>query len=302
MELLAHIVPLSLDRSTVTLINQRKNCEPQKELMRLNSLFAFSAVLAVGALLSPESSFATPVSGAFGIEGGGAGAIGFSLNFNCAAGVDRAFPCPTVTAGNFLVTQGIGDFAPYLGQGGFVESLNPTIAPPNQTINLTNFVTFSSSGSPNPVATPDIALDLNKVLLGSEGPAECGLAAAPGQNCTPNGIAALVSPANPLGTSVFNFSNTQTGVTVSFSVNGTARRLSTGETSMFTGIFSANFIGTNYQALFAALNAGLTISTPYSATFQVTPSPIVPEPATLSLALGGLLVLAGAAFRRSFRR
>jgi hypothetical protein len=267
--------------------------------MRLNSLLAFSAVLAVGALLLPESSFATPVSGAFGIEGGGAGAVGFSLNFSCAAGLARAFPCPTVTSGNFLTTQATGDFASYVGQGGFIKSLNPTIAPPNQTVNLTDFLTFSSSGSPNPVTTPDIALDLNKVLLGTEGPGECGLPAAPGQNCTPNGIAALVSPANPLGTSVFNFSNTQTGATVSFSVNGTVRRLSTGETSKFDGIFTANFIGTNYQALFAALNAGLTISTPYSGTFIAT---AVPEPATLSLALGGLLVLVGAGFRRSFRR
>jgi hypothetical protein len=216
--------------------------------------------------------------------------------------VSRAFPCPTVTAGNFLTTQGVGDFSPYIGQGGFIESLNPTIAPPNQTINLTNFITFSSSGSPNPVTTPDIALDLNRVLLGSEGSSECGLPAAAGQNCTPQGIPQLINPNNPLGISVFNFSNTQTGVTVSFSVVGTARRLSTGELSTFTGIFTSNFIGTNYQALFAALNAGLTISTPYSGTFQVTPRGVVPEPATLSLALGGLLVLVGAAFRRSFRR
>ena len=267
--------------------------------MRSKTLLAFSA-LAFGALLLPESSFATPVSGAFGIEGGGAGAVGFSLGFQCASGLQRAFPCPTVTSGNFLTTQGIGDFAAYIGQGGFIESLNPTVAPPNETVNVMNFITFASGGS-NPVATPDIALDLNKVLLGVNGSADCNLPAAAGQHCTPEGVPQLVNPANPLGLSVFNFANTQTGASVSFSITGTARRISTGETSTFTGVFTSNFIGTNYQALFAALNAGLTISTPYSATFIVTATPIVPEPATFSMALGGLLVFAGAAFRR-FRR
>lgn len=245
------------------------------------------------ALLLPATSFATPVSGAFGIEGGGAGAVGFSLNFACAPGLSRAFPCPTATAGNFLTTQAVGDFSAYLGQGGFIQSLNPTIAPPNTTVNVADFLTFSSSGSPNPVATPDIALDLNKVLLGVEGPADCALPAAAGQNCTPQGIPQLMNPNNPLGISVFNFSNTQTGATVSFSINGTARRLSTGEMSGFTGVFTSNFIGTNYQALFAALNAGLTINTPYSATFIVQSSPVVPEVGTFALAFGGLLLLAG---------
>lgn len=267
--------------------------------MRYKTLLACSA-LAFGALLLPESSFATPVSGAFGIEGGGAGAVGFSLGFQCASGLGRAFPCPTVTSGNFLTTQGVGDFSGYVGQGGFIESLNPTVAPPNQNVNVMNFITFASGGS-NPVATPDIALDLNKVLLGVNGPADCAVAPSPGQKCTPQGIPALTNPDNPLGLSVFNFQNTQTGATVSFSITGTARRISTGETSNFLGVFTANFIGTNYQALFQALNAGLTIQTPYSATFIVSASPVVPEPATLSLALGGLLVLAGVGFRR-FRR
>ena len=90
-------------------------------------------------------AFSTPVSGAFGIEGGGAGAVGFSLNFACAPGLSRAFPCPTATAGNFLTTQAIGDFSTYLGQGGFIESLNPTIAPPNTNVDVKNFLTFSSS-------------------------------------------------------------------------------------------------------------------------------------------------------------
>ena len=256
------------------------------------------AVLALAfGLLLPATSLATPVSGAFGIEGGGAGAVGFSLNFACAPGLSRAFPCPTATAGNFLTTQASGDFSGYLGQGGFIESLNPTIAPPNTTVNLTNFVTFSSSGLPNPVATPDIALDLNKVLLGVEGPGDCALPAAAGQNCTPQGIPQLMNANNPLGISVFNFSNTQTGATVSFSMNGTARRLSTGETSDFMGVFTANFIGTNYQALFAALNGGLTISTPYSATFIVTPPSQVPEEGTFVMMIGGLLLLVPLVFR-----
>lgn len=264
--------------------------------MNRNTLLLFSA-LAFLAL----PAFATPISGAFGIEGGGAGAVGFSLNFACAPGLSRAFPCPTSTSGNFLTTQAVGDFSGYLGQGGFIESLNPAVAPPNTAVDLKNFVTFSSSGLPNPVSTPDIALDLNKVLLGVEGPGDCALAPAAGQNCTPQGIPQLTNPNNPLGLSVFNFSNTQTGATVSFSMNGTARRLSTGETSGFTGVFTANFIGTNYQTLFAALNAGLTINTPYSATFIVKPASEVPEAGTLAMLLGGLLFLGGTGFRRFCR-
>src|SRR5207249_8268464 len=125
-------------------------------------------------------------------------------------------------------------------------------------------------------------LDLTFLYPGVLGQAQCAAAPAPGQVCTPS-IPALVTPANPLGLSPYNFTNTQTGSTLSFSVAGNARRISTGETSPFTGVFTEQF-NVSFQAVEATLGAGGTVQNSYSATFQVIPEP----PAWSLIALGGI--------------
>jgi hypothetical protein len=260
---------------------------------------AFSAVL-----LIPASSQATPISGSLAINGDAQVGATF-LNFLCDIVVTGSTPCPS-GSGNFL-TSGpaalTGSFVPYANDPGFIKNLNQTVQPLNATFSLSNFLTFSPTGS---VANPDIALDLTFIYLGTDTPAQCGAAAnpnqVPAQVCTPT-ISALVSPTNPQGLSPFNLANTTTGSTASFTVAGNARRISTGELTPFQGNFSATFTsnaGTtdgSYQALLAQFNSGGTVTTPYSATFKAN---IVPEPGTTALMIGGLLLLIGGSRLRRF--
>jgi hypothetical protein len=166
--------------------------------------------------------------------------------------------------------------------------------PINQTFSLSNFVMFDPAGT---VIPPDVVLDLTFIFPGVSGQVGC-LAATPaaGQTCTP-ALAALVTASNVLGLSPFNLQNTQTGSTASFSIAGNARRISTGEISSFTGVFTAQF-NVPFQEYLDDIAAGQSITNSYSATFlaQITP---VPEASSLTMLLGGLLV-AGGILRRRF--
>src|SRR5579864_4433125 len=196
------------------------------------SIFAV-VVLSLSMLISAPLS-ATPISGSFDIGGSSATVGALSLLFNCNSAIMTA-PCPApANYGNFSVTSGSGSFAPYLSQGGYIHSLDNTAEPLNQNFNLANFIIFSGTAG-NPVMPPDIALDLHFIFLGVDGQSQCAAAPSPGQTCTPV-IPALVTASNPSGLSAFNLQNTQTGSSASFSLSGTARRISTGETSNFTGI------------------------------------------------------------------
>lgn len=253
----------------------------------------FFAMLATSVLLLPASLLATPVTGTFGFAGGGANVSATSLVFLCSAAIDRASPCPSATAGNFIVTQGTGDFAAYVTQGGFIESLMTPAAPINLAFSMPDFITFSSEPV-NPVLPPDIALDLEFIFAGINGQVDCLAVAAVGQQCTPTNPA-FVNPGNPLGLSQYNLQNTQTGSSASFSVSGNARRISTGELSDFTGIFTANF-STSYQELLKATSGGGAIVTPYSASFNVT---LIPEPGSSALMMIGIGLGLLARFGRS---
>jgi hypothetical protein len=145
----------------------------------------------------------------------------------------------------------------------------------------------------------DVALDLRLINLGVNPSASCGLAPAAGQVCTPTGIPGLVTAANPSGTSAFNLQNlTADSSTASLTLAGTARTISTGEISNFTGTFSATFNDLSFQELLAQLcptaECTGTVQTPYSATFSVT---VVPEP-SFSVMVGGLLLGFGVFGRR----
>jgi hypothetical protein len=250
-------------------------------------------------LLFVPAAFAIPVFG--GLDIGGSNAIfGVgTLLTTCNPGIALApCPAPAPQTGNFTTTTGTGSFAPYTTQGGYDQSLSQATTPLNQTFLLSNFLVFSNSPG-NPVLPPDIALDLSFIFLGVNPQAPCTAAPAVGQTCTP-AFPGLVTAANPLGLSALNLQNTQTGSTASISFSGTARRISTGEVSNFTGVLSSQFANMSYQQFLGVLAGGGSVMNSYSATFTATP--VIPEPQTTVLVAGGLLLVLGGCFRRRFLR
>ena len=264
----------------------------------------FVAVFVLAFLAVPSQ--ATPVGGFLAIQGGDTTLGQTFVTFLCD--IVAAKPCPG-GSGNFFVGGAAvqtGSFIPYANDTGFVKSLDFTTQKPNTAISVSNFLTFNPAGT---VIPPDIALDLTFIQLGTSGQAQCAAPAnpnqTPSQTCTPI-FASLINPmSDPLGLSPLNLANTPSGSTASFAVMGNARRISTNEISPFNGTFSVTFTSTpgttdgSYQAVLAALNTGGTISSSYSATFNAT---IIPEPETVALVLGGLLILVGSARRSRFRR
>jgi hypothetical protein len=257
----------------------------------------------VATLLFVPAAFAVPISGELDISGSDATVGLLNLLFNCNPGITLApCPAPAPQTGNFTTTGASASFAPYTTQGGYEQSLSQATTPLNQTFLLSNFLIFSNTVG-NPVLPPDIALDLRFIFLGVNPNTGFVNGGCPtfvpntAQPCTP-AFAGLVTAANPNGLSAFNLQNTQTGSTASFSVMGTSRRISTGEVSNFTGVFSAQFTSP-YQSLLATLGSGGTVTNSYSATFTST---VIPEPETTVLVLGGLLLVVGGCFRRFSRK
>lgn len=241
------------------------------------------AALAISMLmLAPAPLPATPVHGTLDIGGSNATLNLTTLVFDCKSAIGNA-PCPA-DYGNFVVTNGTDSFAPYDGQPGYIHNLDAALQPINSPFLLTDFLIFSSIGGGG---ASDIALDLTFIFAGVNSDTACAASPAPGQVCTPR-IAALVTPDNPEGISPYNLQNTSASTsTASFAMLGVARRISTNEFSSFRGVLTAQFTQP-YQQLLLEISEGLPITNSYSATFSAT---IIPDPGTLSLALGGSLML-----------
>ncbi len=173
-----------------------------------------------------------------------------------------------------------GSFAPLADTSGTAKDLDVITEPVGSPFSLMDFLTFS--------AMPSWHFDLMYIDPGVFGSADCAAAPAAGQTCTP-----LAPPPK----SPFNLANTVSGSTASFVVRGTAYDDMGGPVSMFTGIYTTQF-ATPYQSLLQTVARGGTVQTSYSATYTFT---TVPEPATWSLVISGLLFAAGAQIRR-FRR
>ena len=235
-------------------------------------------------LLAPLMSFATPVSGDLSITGDAIVGLD-NLSFLCdISGV----PCSTGSSGAAHVTAlSSGDFNQFGNDTAVVTNLSLASQPINVPFTLDNWITFN-------VPSPNVSITLNEILPGVYGQSQCLAGPAAGQTCTPI-IPTLISPANPSGLSPFNLSNTQNGSFASFSVLGTAVNTVTGEKSQLIGIFSQEFAGKSYQSLLAKVaSPPFTITSPYSANFTV----VVPEPASWSFMIGGLMLFGACILRR----
>jgi len=168
-----------------------------------------------------------------------------------------------------------GGFVVLAGTNGNILDLNDVTVPPGVNVSLVNFMTFA--------AAPNISITLNLIQAGVFSSAQCFVAPAAGQNCTPP----APSPPNPPGTvSPFNLTNlSATQSTASFAIVGTEVDSSTGLTMPITGLFTAQFPVQSFQSLLNTINSGGSISVTYSASFGTTSS--VPEPATALTFLGG---------------
>ncbi len=105
---------------------------------------------------------------------------------------------------------------------------------------------------------------------------------------------------NPFSGGDILLCNSPSGATATLDLTGTLKGDTTnpGGTDNWSGIFNANFAGITVAQLLAP--GGLPANSTYAATFTVTTSPSVPEPATFLL-MGLGLVGAGLVVRRKAR-
>ena len=173
-------------------------------------------------------------------------------------------------SGSFLGSDPTdGYFAGLSGTSGLALDLNSAVHPVGVPFSLVSFLAFA--------VAPTLTFELEFIQPGTFGSAQCGLAAAAGQVCTP----AASSP--------FNFVNIPAGSDISsilsFSVLGTVTDGANAGT--FTGVYTAQFAGLSYQEVLATIASGGSLTASYSANFDV-----VPEPAVAALLGAGLAILA----------
>lgn len=173
-----------------------------------------------------------------------------------------------------------------LGSEGDEQTLDLTSQPVGGTFPAFTFPNWMDFPGPGPQST--ITITLEYIFAGTQGTAECGLAAAPNQTCTP--LAGNLKPGP------FNLSNSASGTTSSatFTFEGIAHDNSgTFSDSKIIGQYSADFT-TPYQSVLTQLAAHGSVTNTYAATWVTVAGP-VPEPSTLSfLGIGcGLFFVAG---------
>jgi hypothetical protein len=177
--------------------------------------------------------------------------------------------------GQFVVDpSSTGSFGAFIGDHGGATNLDVTVQPVGSPFVLPNFLTL-----------PGLSFTLTFISPGVFSSAQCFVAPAPGQVCTPP----IPAPKSP-----FNLINTATGAAVSLSVSGTVQATG-GPVQDFKGVYTTQFVGQNYQSLLAQISGGGKVSASYSGNFQAS---IVPEPSTEFLTWGGLALLAVGTLRR----
>jgi len=165
-------------------------------------------------------------------------------------------------SGAFTINSATGSFSA-LGGTGVILSIDDPPYAVNTFYSTPDFLTFAGNGS--------ITFTLQILDAGVEGTADCNLAPAAGQNCTPD----------VPGLAPYNLTNTSsTTSAASFDITGLEVDSSTNTTVPFIGVVAAQF-SVPYQTLLGDVDDGQTIVTTYSATFST-----IPEPGT-----GGMLAL-----------
>jgi hypothetical protein len=222
-------------------------------------------------------AMATPINGMF--DGSGTATVSltnFDLcpNGDSPIGANSSSAC-TAASGNIALSSGTGSFSSITSSFGDLStilSLNDGTEPIGTTVSVPNWLVFNPT-----VGAPPIMITLTEVTPGtaSDGTADCTLAPAAGQNCTPTGS----------GFTLENETATTSSATTTFYITATD---SSGDVSTGTATFSASF-SVPYQTLLEALESGGgtgNYSSTYSAAFTLS---AVPEPATLSLSGFALL-------------
>jgi hypothetical protein len=192
--------------------------------------------------------------------------------------------------GEFAVLPGLntGDFS-FLNAGFntglLVDRDGSTQEAGDPTLNIPDWLTV-----------PNYSFTLTFIQPGSQGSAECFAMPAAGQVCTP------FNPAGPPSAyNLQNFTDTTGGISSSaaFLVSGTVvNLLDPSDTGTFVGEFTTTFLGRSFQNVLADVLAGQSVPAPFSATFTVTPTGEIPEPASIGMALSGMALLGAGLFRR----
>jgi PEP-CTERM motif len=259
-----------------------------RSLLNTRSLVA-GFMLATVVALAPKTASATPLSGTLNITDTCTSGPGCLSGVNVTTSTIDWFPTVGGSDGQIHVGGGSGDFTYLVGTLGTLLDLNSTDQPVGSSFPLSgsnanlagegnvlpNFMTFASGGA---------FFDLNNIFPGVFSSAQCSLAPAAGQVCT------------PYATSPFNLVNTSASTSSTSLVLSGFVRNTLGELSTFVGTFTTQSTQP-FQVALATLLAGGTVTNTYSATFTATITPVVPEPATL-LTLGTGLMLTGWRARR----
>jgi hypothetical protein len=251
---------------------------------------ATKLLLVLGLLFTASGTLSAAIVGTFSIGGNTADVSTTSVvTFTCAAGLTIA-PCPAGT-GNAFITSATGDMVPNFATGVFLGDLTELF---NTNILVPNWLTLTPTIF-NGIA-PNVALDLTFIPTGTGGQADCSLAPAPGQTCTPTG--APISAGNPLGLWDLTLVNTSTGFTAALDVRGITRDLLDGSTGVFKGTFTSTITGESFQTALANLEMGIHITPTYAASFTLS---AVPEPSYMAGFAGLALVVSAIALYRKRR-
>jgi hypothetical protein len=167
-----------------------------------------------------------------------------------------------------------GSFAGLDGTTVTIEDLNSSAEPVGSLFGPDLFISFNADPSLTPLA-------IDMIYAGFYGTSECTIAAAPGQQCTPNNVSSS-------GVSPFNFVNNPPPpgqATATFAFSGTEG------TSNWTGNFTSQFT-VPYQTVLAELASHGSVSNTYSASFDVVATPEPNMFPVLGLGLAMLLLVA----------
>jgi hypothetical protein len=231
---------------------------------------------------------ASPLAGQLNISGTGA----VTLN-----GIDFIPPAGT-GVGRVVVLPGAntGDFAFFNSPPiviGEIKDRDEATQPVGTLINVPNWLKVDGFD----IGTGQIntfAFTLRFIQEGTFSSTQCLAAPADQQTCT------IPPSPNPSPYNLTNFADTDgdIGSTASFTVNGTVTNTLNGDTALFSGVFNATFQKIPYQTLLATVLAGGAVNAPFTAQFTVIDIPQVPEPSSMAMALGGLVLVGAGLVRR----